>query len=120
MGGPMTATVTNHGTAYGYKKGCRCEDCKAAAATTRNAARARRRAGGVNQLDAEPGTSTQFVFGFTCPNCGSACEHQNSSRPHPDLNARSTALVRCCRTGCNRTWQLIVTVVNPNRDGALT
>lgn len=91
-----------HGGMRAYRMGCRCTECCD---------------GHEQREDKRRGAGTpdgplvdQFTFGFTCPNCGSAGHHINSSRARPELNERSTALVKCARTGCRRTWQIIAVV----------
>lgn len=90
-----------HGGMRAYRLGCRCTDCCK---------------GHEQRLDRDRGRGTPdgelvdtYTFGFTCPNCGGACHHINSSRPSP-MGARSTALAKCSKSGCRRTWQLIVVV----------
>jgi hypothetical protein len=100
----MTATVERHGTGYSYKKGCRCDECKAAASASRNRARTERRA----EARAAATTSSTFQFAFSCPNCGGYCDHINASQPRDDLNQRSTALVKCSKAGCRKEWLLIL------------
>lgn len=99
-----------HGGLRAYKAGCRCTDCVD---------------GHEQRLDRQRGKGTpdgpvveEYVFGFTCPNCGDLCQHVNSSKARADLNQRSTALAKCIRNGCRRTWQLIL-VVQPVTGGDL-
>ena len=91
-----------HGGLRAYRMGCRCKDC-----CDGNEQRLSRNRG----LGTPDGPIVEeYTFGFCCPNCGAACQHINSSQPRPDLNQRSTALAKCTRTGCRRTWQLILVV----------
>ena len=91
-----------HGGVRAYKIGCRCTDCLD---------------GHERRLDRDRGRGTPdgelvdtYTFGFTCPNCGGLCHHINSSRARPELNERSTALAKCAKNGCRRTWQIILLV----------
>lgn len=98
----MSTTVERHGTGYRYKKGCRCDECKAAAAAGRRRDKATKRANSIQ--------AATFQFAFSCPNCGGYCEHINGSQPRDDLNQRSTAFVKCTKQGCCKDWLLILVV----------
>jgi len=91
-----------HGGMRAYRMGCRCQTCVDGHEQRED----RRR--GAGTPDGEPVDT--YTFTFTCPNCGDPCHYMNSSRPRPELNERSTALAKCSRTGCRRTWQLILLV----------
>lgn len=103
-----TATIdigrSSHGTQKAYRKGCRCDLCMQSLARTRAAERRRTTGDVVNQ------PVPHLVLPFTCPNCGDLCTHVNSSKPAP-FGSRTTAVMRCFAAGCNRSWQIIATVV---------
>lgn len=112
LGCAMSTKVERHGTSYRYKMGCRCGECRSAASFSRNAARTRRRA----EARAANTNSSTFTFEFSCPNCGQECQHINSSQPRPDLNQRSTALVKCTKAGCRKEWLLILVAQPAHQD----
>lgn len=82
-----------------YKRGCRCEPCKAKKrATYRNAERV-------------PGVAVNtFQFACTCANCGGPVEQLATTSPRDGLVSRSTSTVRCLKAGCQRTWLLTVLI----------
>ena len=99
--------ANRHGGVRAYRAGCRCTACCD---------------GQQQRLERDRGRGTPdgdvvdtYTFGFTCPNCGGPVQHINSSKPSP-VGARSTALNKCTRTGCRRTWQLVVVVLPVGKD----
>jgi len=102
VGEKIDVGACRHGGMRAYRQGCRCTECCAGHEQRED----RRR--GAGTPDGELVDS--YTFTFTCPNCGGLSHHMNSSRPRPDLNQRSTALAKCARNGCRRTWQLILVV----------
>lgn len=51
-----------------------------------------------------------YTFSLSCPRCGGDVAHQVTGRP-TDLGMRATAVVRCTRNSCHRTWQIITELV---------
>lgn len=94
----------SHGTQKAYRKGCRCDLCTDTYVRTRAEERKRR----TGNLVERP--VPHLVVPFRCPNCGAMCTHVNSSKPAP-LGSRTTAVMRCFAARCNRSWQIIATVV---------
>lgn len=97
-----------HGTSAGYKKGCRCEQCRQAKAAARAEALARKA-----ELEDEPVVVDVLRIPVSCPHCGGALVHLAEGRP-TQSGTRVSVMLRCSVAKCRRQWLVTTIIQSPS------
>lgn len=103
---PLMAVSTKaqtHG-ASAYKRGCRCDVCKAAKKADNARYTAKRFADPENAID-------HYQFHVTCLDCGSPVAHMADGVP-TEGGSRAQAVCQCTSNCCGKTW-LVTAIARP-------
>lgn len=95
------------GTVAAYRKGCRCEPCRAAKAANRRRLEQHQADRTAASPPAPNVTETGYTVHATCRSCGGDLEHEASGRP-TGAGSEVRATARCMRNGCRKRWIFVV------------